>query len=57
MSLVWAGAFLMIVGLGISLSTKFNGASADRAIAGKNNSAATGEGKREIEAKELSGVK
>lgn len=27
MSLVWAGAFLMIAGLGISLSTKFNGSS------------------------------
>jgi hypothetical protein len=46
----------MIVGLGISLSTKFNGASAKQPGAGKNDSAVTGEGK-EVEAKELTEVK
>jgi cytochrome c-type biogenesis protein CcmF len=56
MSLVWAGAFLMIVGLGISLSTKFNGTSAQQAGVSKNNGAVTGEGK-EVEAKESTETK
>jgi cytochrome c-type biogenesis protein CcmF len=56
MSLVWAGAFLMIVGLGIALSTKFNGASARQTVAGKNKSKVTGEGK-EFETKEYADTK
>ncbi|MGA3244808.1 MAG: cytochrome c biogenesis protein CcsA [Bacteroidota bacterium] len=56
MSLVWAGALLMIVGLGISLSTKFNSASTKQSDPGKNSGAATGEGNK-VEAKELTETK
>jgi cytochrome c biogenesis factor len=56
MSLVWAGAFLMIVGLGIALATKFNGVSARQTVAGKNKSKVAGEGK-ELETKEYADTK
>ncbi len=56
MSLVWAGAFLMIVGLGLSLSTKFNGASATRTSAGKDRSAGPQE-RKQVEAKEPTEIK
>jgi cytochrome c-type biogenesis protein CcmF len=36
MSLVWAGAVLMMLGLGISLSTKFNGNALGQSDAGRN---------------------
>ena len=56
MSLVWAGALLMIVGLSISLSTKFKGASSKQSDSGKNSGAATGEGNK-VEAKKLAETK